>query len=356
MDDGKTWDKISDDMFWQLSVTSDNTLVANLGYKLFKSNDQGSSWQYIPTPLNFISEFTLKNDTLFYGGYNGTYENPVCYFGYLINFNNAIEYLLPNEIKSVYELDIIGNTVYLGSYLNGTYKSYDLGSAWDQISTVGAMGLICFDNTVIIGANDGIYYSEDSGNTFNLASMTVTSIEPPMIYAILRLSSGLLIAGSYGCSGEEGGKGVFVSDDNGKNWYQSIQGMDRKSVQNLALSPDESKIYVGIGYGDASWPAGVYKSDINVVGIENNSNSGIQIYPNPAHEKLFLSLGQTLSSKVNEISIVNTLGRPVSRIKLINQDHLVELSLKGYKPGLYFVILSGEQLKSNSVIKFTVLP
>lgn len=133
-----------------------------------------------------------------------------------------------------------------GYYSIGIIKTTDNGSTWQvtnfarQLSDKKTLTRILVDpnneNTVIVGASDGIYKSTDGGNSWikkfsdnSIIDLEFKPDDPNVIYAA-----------SYGFSGKNY---VFKSIDKGENW-KSIYSVSGSCRLNIEVTPaDANSIY-----------------------------------------------------------------------------------------------------------------
>ena len=93
-------------------------------------------------------------------------------------------------------------------------------------------------------------------------------------------------------------------------------------------------------------------TDINLsTGIEENLFTGnnLSVYPNPASQKVYVSLNNLDDSDFN-IIIYNSAGIQLNNSPLKNANFPIEFDISAYKNGLYFIKI--EPLQKSEVIKF----
>lgn len=81
-----------------------------------------------------------------------------------------------------------------------------------------------------------------------------------------------------------------------------------------------------------SLPTGVY--------AYNNTDDDIHVFPNPAKNKIYLKYS---NEKINEIEIVNALGKTVSAKSIINNSSYIEIEVSDLTPGIYFLTIKTNQ-------------
>jgi len=84
-------------------------------------------------------------------------------------------------------------------------------------------------------------------------------------------------------------------------------------------------------------------SPLSIVDITNNSQ--IQIYPNPAHDRFFITFND-LSLSAKEINLYNTFGQKlVFETSKIGNDYIVDIS--SLQNGIYFIAIEGINANGN---------
>lgn len=99
---------------------------------------------------------------------------------------------------------------------------------------------------------------------------------------------------------------------------------------------------------------GCYHRDSIVVDYCNGRGTAIpkdiQVYPNPAQDRLFIQLGGSFTAE--EISIFDPLGKRIKiNTNLVSNTGLIELSTGQWARGVYFLMIrSGEQMYSHKIL------
>ncbi|MBC7326739.1 DUF4434 domain-containing protein [bacterium] len=168
----------------------------------------------------------------------------------------------------------------------GIYRTTDGGKSWKRInqgfpppqrySYSSPIGAICFDpnNPDIVYAGVGrprqareggdgqgqgaIYRSDDGG--LGWYRVDNNQLPPDAVVSDIEVKPGdssvILVATN---------KGVFRSDDGGKNWKPSNQGLPHLFVQEVAFAPSQpNRVYLTLlttARGEQSWNGGIYRSD-----------------------------------------------------------------------------------------------
>ena len=72
--------------------------------------------------------------------------------------------------------------------------------------------------------------------------------------------------------------------------------------------------------------------DYSPMGMKEESDQKLKLYPNPASDKVIIEVGST---SIGNLQIIGTLGQIVHQEKFL--EAVIELDLTGFSPGIYFV-------------------
>jgi photosystem II stability/assembly factor-like uncharacterized protein len=206
--------------------------------------------------------------------------------GFYVSRDGGLSWRIQNEGLNNYFVECIAvhptdsNILLLGME-GGIFKSTDQGKSWawkrrgfpppERYAYSAPIGALCFDPSrpevlyAGIGrprwGKDGkgqIYKSEDCGETWKLATREGV-LDPRAVVGDLEVSSD----GAYVLAATD--RGLYRSDDGGKTWSASSQGLGHADVQELAISPSAPRVvYCTLGTtarDSASWNGGVWRSD-----------------------------------------------------------------------------------------------
>lgn len=170
--------------------------------------------------------------------------------------------------RSVAVAGVPGNplTYFMGSVGGGLWKTEDAGLSWKNISdgyfhtaSVGAIAIAPSDpNIIYVGmgehavrgvmtsAGDGVYKSTDGGKSWknigliksqHISSITIHPEDPEMVYVAVQ---GAL----YGPSED---RGIFMSEDGGKNWMKVLYLGETIGASDLSMDPNNPRVlYAGM--------------------------------------------------------------------------------------------------------------
>ncbi len=79
--------------------------------------------------------------------------------------------------------------------------------------------------------------------------------------------------------------------------------------------------------------------------LESNSAEGIQIYPNPAKDLVYIDL-RSVNGKVESLSLFNSKGVKLEELKHINQKQIIEYQCNSCPSGIYYIQVNTNQSSS----------
>ncbi|MCX7611862.1 MAG: choice-of-anchor A family protein [Ignavibacterium sp.] len=243
------WTQVGNVGFNQIvwSLTNDlsgNLLIGTVGGKIFRTTDNGVTFDLINANMNvgFIWSLMVNNDGSIYAGTEQ---------GLFKSTNNGMTWqstsLTGADVRAIAK-DNSGN-IYAGLFGQGIYKSTNNGNTWTLVNN-GLTSLavqsitITPSNEIFVGTfGGGVYSSLDGGNSWNQKPIGYN-----YVWALTSSSNGIIYAGTYG-------NGVYRSTDNGNTW---IKSSSYPANYVYALSVDgNGNLYA------SSWEAGVFSTNIN---------------------------------------------------------------------------------------------
>ena len=337
----------------------------------YSSTDNGDTWTKDTllgmgtTP--FVTAFTKSTDTYFSG-------DP---YGHIYASNDGINWSLNYDFGMVASIPYMvaeGNNIYAAIDGLGVLYSNDNGASW-TLGEGGLGGNNHYISQIIIVGSDlymstlgGVLKSTDGGANWVVKNSGLPDL---MQCNGIAFSQGALLTSGYGV-------GVFRSTDLGETWTQITAGFDGflfvggyytygdiavvgGSLCKAHFSTDGGQTWTlipqGTGSGfdvfnrfiidngylfgaTTSWVIRVSLEDLGIdeVGIQNEINSGIKIYPNPAVNTLYVETLNDINYQNMYIQITDINGKIAAQYANSNN----EIDVSNLPNGIYFLTaLSG---------------
>jgi photosystem II stability/assembly factor-like uncharacterized protein len=335
---GDNWELIGDFTAWATDIydieinsrghiflASSNTVGA------FRSMDDGETWEELSNdiaPSTYEISINPDNDNLF----------AATDFGFFISTDNGDIWLnrsegLPNRSVTTILYTQNGD-VFAGTFGDGIYRSSDYGLNWVEKKE----GLFSwFMLEIVEGYNDDLFCSEeggapfrstDNGDSWRYLNQGVPGVA--VLWALLPVnSSRMFVAGEH--------IGVYTSNDSSNTWEPFRKGLPSPHV--LSLNYSLEKILFAGTFDD-----GVYRTIDPITSINNNTvdiNDGYylsQNYPNPFNPSTTITFSIPNPANVKLI-IYNMIGEVVEvkldEYKLAGQ-YEIEYYTKDLSSGVYF--------------------
>jgi photosystem II stability/assembly factor-like uncharacterized protein len=231
-----------------LASNGSHILAGTHGSGLFVSGDYGRSWSLSDKGLvcKTINSLAFAGSNIFAGiGY--TWANFDYYDGMYMSTDNGGNWFPVNKGLSNIRINAIalqGDELYAGTYGHGAYTAEISGSDCIPLDT-GLVGdcvysMAVSSNCAYAGAwNAKLYKTTDSGSSWSLLN---TGIYKYLNIRALAVSGNNVYAGT---DYDSGSGGLFISNDNGNSWHQSLYG-----IYANAIAARGNNVYVGT-YSDA---------------------------------------------------------------------------------------------------------
>jgi photosystem II stability/assembly factor-like uncharacterized protein len=327
-DNGSTWNTVTNGISGMVTMlaTSNGNLFAVTANGVFLSNNNGATWslQNNGLPSNFAGQSIFADgDTLFSGGYEVFYS-----------VNNGSTWTARNTgfppNARVQSFAKNGNTVFAGTNGYGLYKTTNNGLSWSltgiggqQVPFSEVESVYVFDSKVYANFSGTLYVSSDNGATWTTATNGLNGAY--VNYITHR--GGTLFVGTY--------TGIFHSLDGGSTWVNINANLTNPAISHIGFN--SSKIFI------CAQNVAIYVRDLQqVLSLETLSlNNELSIYPNPANEKLTISLPEN-SSKTEGI-LYDNAGKELQRFLLKSGENT--LNINHLESGIYFLEMNGKSTK-----------
>jgi photosystem II stability/assembly factor-like uncharacterized protein len=373
-DNGNTWADVTNEITstWCLSMTAhgNDVYVGTQFTGMYKTTDEGDNWEASPTPDYWVSLGTLATfgNTILASGDGGILRSvdsgetwTDCNQGLLsvgvgnfaqvgtdifaanslavmVSTDDGQTWSVSNngmEGQNVSDIIAIDNILYAVSP-TGVYKSVNFGNSWNLISIdlpsdlslhkIGHIGNVLF----VTSANSGTMYKSTDGGV-SWTSINLDIYEAPSSFAV---HDNMLFVSVFA---NVSGSGVFMTNDLGETWTDVSEGLDNNQVWDIIVN--NGWAYV------CTKGCGVYKrhiSDFMPQNVTSKTQTDISIYPNPANDRITLSIPSRLIG--NEAMITNELGQQVMTIGNITSTNF-QVDCNSLAPGYYIMRIGSEKVK-----------
>jgi hypothetical protein len=281
INNGNTWQTmLSSASIRCFSVTGDTIFAGGNG--VYRSFNNGSTWipvnSGLPSgPVNAI----VKSDTAIYAGLNNGLYCSTDYGSSWINLNFMSGAGSSLPVSSIL---IKGNNIFVGTAGYGLYFSPDHGGTWLHLTN--GLPLYTTFNSVVslgsilyVGEYDGVYSSNDDGNTWTLLSSSPDFIKQLMtngtdLFATTLNNNGVWRSSDYGISWNPANDGLIASNMNGLvNMGESIiapsdQGLWSTSDNGITWDTLGKFQCFSMAYNNTNLFAGA-------LGIKTSTNNGL---------------------------------------------------------------------------------
>jgi hypothetical protein len=323
-----------------LKALSGNTLLAGSYVNLWRSTNDGSSWESLPP----IGEYAYPYDfllTLQEGILAGT-EN-----GIYLSTDMGMTWI-PTALRDHVSSLAVNSAglILAGTWGQGIKSSWSASGTWIQQGMSGmSVNALMVDsrNRIYVGTRDaGIYRSTDAGASFHHLALGAIAINCFHIN-----SDGEYFAGTDS-------NGVYASSDSGATWGPLGGGLSKASVLSLATDHD-GFLFAGTQY------RGVFRSAVTTTSVKEALTSYpkdfalSQNYPNPFNAGTVIGYRVEGSGvRVVRLVVYDVLGREVKTL-LDEQKpagtYQVEFDGSNLSSGVYIYRLSaGDYVESKRMI------
>ncbi|MDA1192827.1 MAG: hypothetical protein O3A46_14230, partial [Candidatus Poribacteria bacterium] len=227
-------------MMW-LMVWSFTTLIA--------ANADILQWEATPGPLGgYVQELVGREDGVVFASVKGHMSRSAQgshSFLYRLNLNTEVWDALPFPTDVIITaLTVVGDSVYVGTWKHGAFRSDDAGDRWTRVPSAGfpahsdgfltIRGIAVVDDDLFIAANrtsnfdrdllPGVYRFDQQTQTWMNTALVPSNVE------WMTATQGVLLIGIHFDS-------VFRSDDKGQTW-ERIPGAGGIQTTTLAQGTD----------------------------------------------------------------------------------------------------------------------
>ncbi|WP_312098657.1 F510_1955 family glycosylhydrolase [Niallia sp.] len=244
-----------------LAYSSDNSIYIATHEGLIVSSNEGEKWKFAGDADLDLMGFHIQSDgtmlTSGHPGENSDLPDPVGLLESKDNGKNWESIALKGEVDFHLLTSNESNpaTIYgviqmeSGNFESGIYKSIDKGISWDKLGVSGLpkdlheiyalVSLSNNENVLIAGTSEGVFRSEDGGQTWKIAD------ENRIITAISAVPNSKELI-SYSITEEEAG--MMKSEDNGLTWEKISLDLGKDAVAYFAVQPNQTNKMVAVTF------------------------------------------------------------------------------------------------------------
>ncbi len=366
-----------------LAVSDGSILMSDTG-RIFRSTDQGSTWQSIEGPYEFSQIVEGPGGVLFARRFYQLYDSfdGGATWTFLTEANFFVGNVAVGPDTSLYfgTLTKTFCNLFAGCMTSGggLHASYDGGMTWNQIGfgDVAVSNFAVTRDRIFVVRGNSLFDSGDGGQTWDATSSDqdyyVGSVTADLedrafvatgsgVVTYDRATQSLQLLGdlrepvfrinvtSSGSLFARGQNATYRSSDNGLNW-QPIVGPDVCRTPSAFCTYDETID----GYILVGTELGLYRSSnpVSITDAELPSNlspkSAITVYPNPVGDLAKISFDLSTTQYV-ELDLFDVQGRGVMKLDLgfaPRGKQLVTIQTAGLPAGIYLCqLISGESIK-----------
>lgn len=248
------------------------------------------------------------------------------------SWENVVAPLTGNDIFSL-DANTDG-TVYFGSY-SVMYRSDDRGATWVKLLPVHDIVKLSYIKTfgqtgVLLGTEgDGLLVSNDKGNSW----ARIDGKKFDTVTCIAITGKGEIIAGTN--------RGLWLLDSVKQSWTKVVLGANPDLYIGALDVAKNDDIYVGT-YGSSVW---IGTRNYNAVNYyPPTSHSSMQLSPNPTTGRVAITL-EGLNDEQVRLELYDILGRKISTLLDGKYSGEIYFNTSSLPNGIYTFVLSGEHYK-----------
>ncbi|MBN2425407.1 MAG: T9SS type A sorting domain-containing protein [Calditrichaceae bacterium] len=339
-DIGDPWYSIGPEDLILSLITAGNTLIAGSdAHGIWISSNMGEDWAHPAGMDNKSIRAFCKNDSFIFAGTwgNGVFRSR--------DNGNSWQYTGLDE-QAVEALYATGDTIFAGGeYTDGVKVnfSFNNGNSWDyRFLPWPASRVYCltYKDGKIFAGSDGIYASTDMGDSWSLeygvTFDTSGNVTDWKIFKELMVYDNYLIAALLANS-------IWISSDNGKNWTDFNTGlMSDWTFEGLAVKGTDLWA-LRSGFGNA-YRRSVTELSTGIYSERNNMPEDyllFQNYPNPFNSSTIIEYKIPDKGYVS-LKIYDLLGHEIATlVNEVKSKGVYQISFKSdyLTSGTYFYIL-----------------
>ncbi len=292
-DEGGSWQDISEgtgDGYYCSLLSAHDSLYAGGFGSVFFSSDNGSNWE----DLNL--GFALEDEVLALAKSSQSLFAGVKHKGVIMRGITSGAWQAKNSglhtSATVNDLLLIGSALYAATD-KGLYVSANSGTSWAQVNsgisaTVSVNKLYRKGSTVIAGTSIGFYKSIDNGNSWTFSGDGGAPVTPNIVS--LTSLGNVYFGGAVSSTLH----GLFLSFDQGNTWT-TYTANAAAAMPYYSLTSTQNFVFAGIMNS-------ILRYTPAPVGIEERSDDKpFTLYPNPCQDQISFHFPERTGSQLIEI-------------------------------------------------------
>jgi len=323
----------------------------------------GTTWSAMgmDCPISTVSCFAIHNGELYAGGQGGGAVK-VCVAKW--TGSNWLPLDTQAGNTDVWALASYNGQLYAGgsySNFNGTGAAGIVrwnGSSWSGVGT----GFGLFDAVRTFGVFNSQLYIGGAFDTIggvpanNIVSWNGSNYSAlqggvnTQVQSLFPHGSKLFVGGTFWMVNSTTTNANRAAHWDGSAW--TVLGMDLAAGAKTICIYNNELYYGGEGAGHnymARWTGGTFPIGIN----ENESDVRVSVYPNPASDKLAISIPMHREQMaIKEIKVFDVLGSNViSQMPTANNQQQITIDVSDLTPGIYFLTCNGSEARTKFVVQ-----
>lgn len=337
-DQGNSWNltmkKIPLDHIIYSIYGIENTLfVGTLGNSLFKTSDNGQSWQSLNTGLpNRVTSIAALGDSLYAGtDTHGIYVSSLSSFSGWYAFNTGLFQSGTNKLATSGNnlVASVGNYLFVRGRTDSEWRPVQFDEQGSQLYTFETATT---DSHLFAGTDRGVYKADINGINWTKSDITAF----PNANVTVLVNDGNRIYASIDYLNQHY---IFSSDDNGTNW--TIRAHEFAYLMDLFVYADK----LWAGRWDGLWYINL-STGTNTEDKNHEIPTSLRLqqnYPNPFNPVTTIPFSVSETQFI-KLKVFDVMGKEIATLidKTLNAgNYTVQFDASALPSGMYFYQLSG---------------
>ncbi len=358
-DSGYTWTSVPHNSYPFISDylgAFDSTLLGGCfltgsSSKITYSLDSGKTWLYADSMASFgeLGPFAAHNGVLFAGAETRGFSS----LAFVLRSTDGGHKWTQTTTDATFGHSVTSfalhkNFVFATTLGGGIWRSSNNGNRWDHLlpsehdaAAVGVSG-----DDIFAATSGGFWRSTNDGGTWVMAETGMNNELFSEVTSILSVSGHLLTTLQSPANYVHA---AYISANNGDLWAPAEDGLDMTNRPDFRTALVAGDYLVAGTFAQQIWRRPL--ADFAAVSSTRESGEFGQLWPNPAHERIWISPSST--GALAHIAIEDVTGRIVRTFDVSQSGQPIELDLTGLPDGIYQCQLTADG--RSEVRRFLVL-